>query len=247
MQPSSSESIVFLPGFLGTGNEWDAVRSHLEPRFATGTVLVGAATDWQAGVAQLAARLPRSCVLVGYSLGARVALGCAIADPSRIRALCLLSGHPGLEDPHERVARAAHDHAIAERLLSDPLEAFLDQWYRQPVFASVDVTARQRWARERLNLNRQKQAALLRCYSLARQPEYWQYLPRLVMPCQMLVGRHDCKYVALAQRARSLAPQIRLDIIADAGHAAHREQPRQVAARLQDFIASALYEDPIDE
>src|SRR3989304_3537640 len=45
-------------------------------------------------------------VLLGYSMGGRLALHLALAAPERIAALFLESASPGIDDPTERAARA---------------------------------------------------------------------------------------------------------------------------------------------
>ena len=45
-------------------------------------------------------------VLVGYSLGARLALSLALRHPGDLRAVVLVGGTPGIEDPAERAQRA---------------------------------------------------------------------------------------------------------------------------------------------
>ena len=74
--------------------------------------------------------------VIGYSLGARVALRLAIVHPGAIRRLVLESPSAGLPTEPERRARRAADAALADRLERDGIEAFVDEWERQPVFAS---------------------------------------------------------------------------------------------------------------
>ena len=62
----------------------------------------------------------------------------------------------------------------------------------------------------------------------------------------MIVGDRDARYVAVATRARSIG--VATALISDAGHAAHIEQPAQVAAHLIELrlnrVRSSLQDCP---
>src|SRR5690242_20579193 len=66
--------------------------------------------------ADVLARSPERFTLCGYSLGGRVALHVALAAPSRVRRLLLLSTSAGIEDRAERARRRAADRRLAEEL-----------------------------------------------------------------------------------------------------------------------------------
>jgi 2-succinyl-6-hydroxy-2,4-cyclohexadiene-1-carboxylate synthase len=228
--------LFFLHGFLGSADEWHPLLERLKTPRAVLTPDLPRATDWLSGLKRLTAQLPERCILVGYSMGARIALGMTVEFPERVRGLLLIGGHPGLE-PEARDARRRHDAAVAERLLTLPPEQFLDGWYRQPVFASVDDATRSRWIHERRALDRPAQADLLRCYSLGGQPDYWPRLSQIQVPLCVVVGQQDVKYLAIARAMRQTAPQIELRIVPLAGHAVHREQPSALRVILQAFLA----------
>ncbi|HEY9428810.1 MAG TPA: alpha/beta fold hydrolase, partial [Gemmatimonadaceae bacterium] len=68
--------------------------------------------------------------LLGYSMGARVALHTALAAPERIGALIVESGSPGIADDAERANRRAADDALATDIEHHGVEAFVDRWER---------------------------------------------------------------------------------------------------------------------
>ena len=74
--------------------------------------------------------------------GCRIALRLAIAHPGAVRRLVLESPSAGLPTAPERSARRAADEALADRLERDGIEAFVDEWEREPVFASQRHAAR---------------------------------------------------------------------------------------------------------
>src|SRR6185369_6950562 len=70
-------------------------------------------------------------VVVGYSLGARVALG-LVATRRAARAI-LVSVNPGLAEA-ERPARRASDAAWARMARARGIDDFVDAWEAQPLF-----------------------------------------------------------------------------------------------------------------
>jgi 2-succinyl-6-hydroxy-2,4-cyclohexadiene-1-carboxylate synthase len=228
---------VFLHGFLGSPAEWGPIMRRLSAPGCHAALALPPAPDWATGLSRMKERLPAEYVLIGYSLGARVALGVALACPSRVRGLCLISGHPGL-DPSAREARRRHDHCVAQRMLVEPWAEFLDDWYRQEVFASVDDATRDRWVRQKVSLNREYHADLLRGYSIAGQPEYWLQLPLVADRTLVVVGQEDRKYVEVAGRMQRHAPKLRLEVVPATGHAVHRERPDVCGDILQAFLAT---------
>jgi 2-succinyl-6-hydroxy-2,4-cyclohexadiene-1-carboxylate synthase len=234
--------VVFLHGFLGSPAEWLPVMESLEGPRRIFAPELPQATDWQSGMERLLATLPERFILIGYSMGARIGLGLAIEHARRVAGLLLVAGHPGLE-PLERAARRAQDEAVAARLAELPADVFLDQWYRQSVFATVDEATRRRWTHERRAMDRPAQANLLRCYSLGAQPDYWGRLAGICVPMNFVVGQQDEKYVAIGQAMQQRAPRLRLSIVPEAGHAVHRQQPAAMRNLLQAFLASVPEEE----
>lgn len=240
MHSTTSPSLVFLHGWLGDETEWYDVSSRLE-RWTSQHWTLSAEEHWQAAIEALVHRLPPQSVLIGYSLGARVALGCALHPQSQLAGLVLLSGNAGLEDEIDRETRWQHDLAVARRLRETDLIAFLEDWYNQPIFASAPDEWKQSWIRQRGSIDREHQARLLECFSVSRQPSYWPQLAQVTLPTLVLAGTKDDKYVSLARRMQAKIPHSEIRILADVGHAAHRENPQGVADCLAKWLQSQLH------
>jgi 2-succinyl-6-hydroxy-2,4-cyclohexadiene-1-carboxylate synthase len=219
---------VFLHGFLGEPSDWAPVIDAL-PGASNICLPLPPAADWHEGLDQLVAQLPADCLLVGYSMGARLALGCALRAQDRIRGLVFIAGNPGIDVNALREERMVNDQRLVERLLAIPLEVFLAEWYRQPIFAGVDASEQARWIAARRTLDRQQQADLLRCYSVGRQPSYWPQLSELVIPTAVVVGALDARYVAIARRMVDCMSRAVLHIVDNVSHAVVRQCPLAVA------------------
>ena len=237
--------VVCLHGFLGDSDEWQPVIDCLPPRLRCHAPLLpghdgnspsGKTFDglvdalWD----KLEPQLPQFFVLVGYSLGGRLALGLARRYPERLRALILEAAHPGLQDSHEREDRKRHDAGWAKRFLNRPWLESLEAWYRQPVFADLTEIRRRALIQRRSRHNPQHLAATLRAASLAGQPDLRPTLHALKIPVAYIVGAHDKKFSAIADTLLAeLGSGLQRFQIAGVGHNCHIEAPEAIAAIIQ--------------
>ena len=185
--------------------------------------------------ADLLVRTVGRSVLVGYSMGARLALTAAVRHPEHVPALVLIGGTAGLEDPDERAARRAEDEARAQRLESIGLEAFLEEWLAMPMFAGLP-----RWARfdeERRRNTVEGLAASLRRAGTGSMTPRWDRLGELRCPVLCLTGSRDERYGQLADRLVAEVGGPAGHVVVDgAGHAAHLEQPEATAGAVLAFL-----------
>ncbi len=93
-------TIACLHGFMGAPEDWDEIRELL-PEYEVAALDIQPAESWQTGIDGLCQELPKQSVLVGYSMGARLALACAL----RLRATSpsheVLVAHSFNRDPEE--------------------------------------------------------------------------------------------------------------------------------------------------
>ena len=220
------------------GDTWGPVLTRVRRRYRTATVEF----DEPALEASLAAirAAGRDGVLVGYSMGGRLALRAALRDPAAYRALVLLGATPGIENDARRRQRRAADDELADWMEGAPITAIVDHWESQPVFAgqSWDLVERQR--RGRLSHQPKKLAAMLRATGQGVLEPVWDDLDRLEMPVLAVAGESDDKYVQIAQRMAERLPLGRSAVIAGAGHAAHLQRPDEFSDLLLDFLDEHL-------
>ena len=186
------------------------------------------------------ARLPAPPVVVGYSMGGRLALYTAVRRPGVARALVLLGADPGIAEPAARAERGARDEALACELAAAGDErafaAWLRRWYAAPLFGRLHRhPAFETLLRRRLRQRPQTLAAALRGLSVSRQPDLWNALPALPIAALFIAGGEDTKYRAIAARIAALGAPWQAAVCPDAAHAAHVEQPRAVADLIGAF------------
>lgn len=226
--------LVFLHGFMGHASDWDEVRSQL-PEFETRAINIEVATDWHGTVRSLTSLLTKNSIVVGYSMGARLALGIALEFPEQCAGLIFVSGNPGLESETERAEREIADEKIADRIAAGQLEPFLQKWYQSSVFATLPEEIRDQEIERKLGRDAKHWPEILRVNSVSQQPNYWPRLHELVMPTWVVAGERDEKYKTIANRVGEVV-QIKVDLLPNCGHMVHREKPLELASLIRDFI-----------
>ena len=170
--------------------------------------------------------------LVGYSLGARLALG-LLASGWPCRRVSLIGVHPGLEDATARAERAAADAAWQGAPNPGQHGRVRRRLGCAALFAS-QARARRRRRRPRPSCGGARRPRpwpqALASGSLARMPNFWPELARLPLPVHYLAGADDAKFVALARRAQACQPRATLSLLPDCGHNPLLEAPAALAA-----------------
>jgi 2-succinyl-6-hydroxy-2,4-cyclohexadiene-1-carboxylate synthase len=190
-----------LSGFLGLPSDWDFL-------------------PWPH--AAFDGTLHADDVLVGYSMGGRLALR-ALESQRTAKAVIVSAGLNAPDD--ERVAR---DEAWARRFERDPWPELMRDWNAQPVFGGHVVERREE------DYDRAELARMLRENSPAVLPP--PRLESIATPVLWIAGARDAKYVEIARRAVARLPHAELWICPDAGHRVPWEQPEPFVARLRAFL-----------
>jgi len=179
--------------------------------------------------------------VVGYSMGARLALHFAANHPPKVRRLVLESGSPGLATEPERAARREADEALAGRILDQGVERFVEEWEAQPVFEArralpAETRARQRALR--LLNDAGSLAASLRGVGTGALPSLWEALPGIDVPTLLVVGELDRKFVDIAREMSEALPDAHVVVVPGAGHTVHLERPAAWVEAVASFLRS---------
>jgi 2-succinyl-6-hydroxy-2,4-cyclohexadiene-1-carboxylate synthase len=202
--------LTALHGFLGLPSDWNFLR--------------------EAGLDVIAPPLtaiPKSGdVLLGYSLGGRLALQALLAG-AKYRKAVIVSAGLGIEDRVAREERRRLDDRWAHKFERDPWQRVLREWNAQPVFGGHALRRREE------DFDRRELARQIREWSPAVLPAVTWRLREIGIPVLWIAGERDEKYVAEGNRAVSLLPQGELWICPGAGHRVPWEQPAAFVGRLQ--------------
>src|SRR4051812_13408118 len=240
----SDRRLVFLHGFTQTHHHWHACAFSIASRLGRAPTLTfvdmpghGLSKSDHLSIEQAAPRLVALAgrgVYIGYSMGARHAIVAACTGAPEIERLVLVGGTAGLADGSERQARIEEDEARARRLEQIGVEAFIDEWLPQPMFAGLDVADSDR--RHRLRNTADGLAASLRLAGTRAQRSVWDLLDPVRIAVLVMAGDRDPKFTQIGQRLTNAIPNATFAAIPDAGHAAHAEQPDATAKLIADWF-----------
>ena len=242
-------TLVFLHGFMGSAKDWDNITKSLENEMSCLAIdlpghgrhlgapaerysLEGAA-EWLLDL--LAQKGIHSFIPVGYSMGGRLAFHLLINFPHRLSGAIVISASPGLLTAEQQALRIKWDQKISQKLLHQPFERFLSEWYEQPLFGTLkkDVS-RSFWEKRRKN-DPKELAKVMQGMGAGRQNSFWAELEHIEKPVLYLAGANDTKYYSIAQELYDYQ-SITAHIIPDCGHSVHIQKPQQIVKSIKSFL-----------
>lgn len=233
--------VVLVHGFTQTRRSWQPLLPRLAARHHVVAVDAPAhgrsashRTDLVEGAALLGETGGRAAY-VGYSMGGRLTLHLALQRPELVERVVLVGATAGLDTDDERTARRQADEALARDLERDGLDAFLERWLANPLFATLPTDAAA--LEDRKENTVEGLADSLRRTGAGTQRPSWDDLAALPMPALLVAGARDEKFTALAHRlAEAWGGPARVALIDDAGHACHLERPDAFLDVVEPFL-----------
>lgn len=244
--------ILALHGFLGRAADWDVFRrdwSELgDGEMMTPSLFSPAVKSWAPTVGQSMVEWARvfgaeinqlrgnkKIILVGYSLGGRLALHLLLERPELFSHAVIVSAGTGIEGETERQVRREADEKWAQRFEREAWEDVVRDWNAQPVFSGTpkDMPAP---ARSEPHFNRSALSAALREWSPARQEPLLSRLPEIQCPLLWVAGEKDPAYVQQGERAVKLMNKALFFKIPGVGHRAPWESPKLFGQHVKDFL-----------
>ncbi|OEL19228.1 Protein PHYLLO, chloroplastic [Dichanthelium oligosanthes] len=270
---TNETAVLLLHGFLGTSDDWVPMMKALSPIARVIAVDLPGHGESQMlqhhvenseqfpvtvqSVADLLLKLicqitDGEVVVVGYSMGARIALHMALNQVHQIRGAVIISGSPGLRDEESRRRRIAIDKSRAKFLMSCGLECFLETWYSAKIWASLREHPKfNSLVRTRSKpKNIKALAKVLADSSVGRQKSLWEDLKHLKRPILIVAGENDRKFKDISQEmcreimqhaecgsdGRDGSELCDMIIIPDSGHAVHVENPLPLVRAVRKFL-----------
>lgn len=242
----SGPAVLLVHGFTGRGTDWAPYLPDIRAlgyRTVVVDLLGHGRSDSPPDPARYAVECQASALVtvlhrldaapafvVGYSMGARIALRMTVDGPGAIRGLILTSPSAGIPDAGERAARLAADRALAARLEHDGLEAFLRAWEANPLFAGEHRLPQRR--RDLIHRARARNtveglAESLRGAGQGAMEPLAARLRAITCPTLVIAGGLDPVGAERARAIADLIPSADLITLAHRGHAPHREAPAQ--------------------
>ncbi|OFZ19558.1 MAG: hypothetical protein A2Z20_08320 [Bdellovibrionales bacterium RBG_16_40_8] len=232
--------IVALHGFLGKADDWAKFRLAMhdiaplvEIQPAEIFVQLKSASlktmkDWakKFNQSQKSSHQERN-ILLGYSLGGRLALQAAMDKPGLWDEVILISAHPGLVGDENKAIRLKSDKEWAEKFIKLPWEEVVHLWNEQPVFIGGGEPQR-----AEADFDRPVLAKTLVNWSLGYQDFAEEELANLRPKLHWYTGEKDEKYVHLFQELRNAGFINDYHVIEGSGHRVIFDQPGKLAEQL---------------
>lgn len=205
----STSPIIALHGFLGLPSDF----TNIHPSLTANDLWASPAVPFSEWATAFNERHQAHPILMGYSLGGRLALHALLDNPAQWQAAIFVSTHPGLQTQEERTQRLLNDLRWKEKFLHQDWQALMDEWNGQAVFKNHSHPLR-----EERHYTRSRLADALDTWSLGRQAHHAETLAALSIPILWVVGEEDVKFVQLAKGLRFAHPQSKIVIVPKAGH-----------------------------
>jgi 2-succinyl-6-hydroxy-2,4-cyclohexadiene-1-carboxylate synthase len=201
-----SNLILALHGFLGRGDDWNAVRTQTEKSaiWITPDLFSNDSTEvqnYQKSVANILSSFQDESladfkkIFVGYSLGGRLGLHILKTKPDVFDHYIFVSTHPGLENEADRKLRLQNDLQWSEMINNADWGDFLDKWNAQPVFSNLAAEPVRRAA----DYDIEKLAASMELWSLGAQDDLRDVIKSNQNKITWVVGDADSKFVSISQ------------------------------------------------
>ncbi len=178
-------------------------------------------------------------ILLGYSMGGRLALQLACTKPQAFSGLVLIGASAGLRSESQREIRRRADHELAANIEQKGSAWFRQHWSQQPIIQSQqripDPWQASMQQRRQSNTSHALAMTLRQAGTGSMQP-LWDQLPALSLPTLLITGCDDTKFGAIASEMSALMPRAQHVQIERAGHCAHLENMDGFSAALQRFL-----------
>jgi 2-succinyl-6-hydroxy-2,4-cyclohexadiene-1-carboxylate synthase len=243
-------TLVFLHGFLGSSQDWRLVIDEIGDQYPCLSLdLLGhgdspSVVNNENGFDQSHFYLKQSLklfhvkrfILIGYSLGGRIALDYARTQHDNdLKGLILESSHIGLFTETEKKLRYQNDLNWAVQFRNNEISTVLAKWYQQAVFSNLSEKEKQRFITKRSKNNSENLADMLLATSLSQQIYARPFLEETTLPIQYCCGALDSKFKLLSKIFNN-KKNIKVQSFADVGHNIHEKFPVKYSEIIIQFV-----------
>jgi len=175
--------------------------------------------------------------LYGYSMGGRLAMQIAIANPSYFTGLILESATCGIAEKNSRQGRRQQDEARAKQIESD-FDKFLTTWEMLDLFKSPLTTDEKLTQKYHLIQSQQSPSALaasLRGFGTGSMSPVCNNLHKIVLPTLLIAGSNDEKYQRINNDLVNQFPNAIFKSV-KAGHRVHLDNPPALVSEIKQYL-----------
>lgn len=217
--------IVALHGFLGVPNDFKqlALNNVIAPSIYNFPM-----TTFVQWAKRFNRSLPKSCIMMGYSMGGRLALHCLLQNPQQFKAAIIIAAHPGLSNDKQKLDRVRGDYEWGERFKFLPWKELISSWNQNGVLQSSYPINRREEDYSRTSL-----AHCLRYFSLGKQQAVSHQISQLSMPILWLAPKEESERVT---EITFKNPYSELVFFSEGGHRFIFEKPDVVSDKIRRFL-----------
>ncbi len=248
--------LVTLHGFLGSASSFNAVVNELEHPFEERVAVTISGHDGETfgdewrwsdvlDVLAQAIKYYSRVVLMGYSMGARLALGLALERLTNVDALVLVGAHPGIATEEERVDRRWWEQAMTDSVLELGVDGFAKHWESLPLWDTqrrLPEKTRSELAERRRSHQARGIAWAMQALGTGAMPNYRSAIAESTIPMLWITGELDEKFRHLAVEQCARNDHCKHVEIAGVGHDCTLEAPVALAGVVDQWLLKGLQE-----
>ena len=251
---NSYQTIFFLHGFSGSSIDWKSISSKIIDGLNIYAVdLAGhGKSDAPAEIKcyqtdsllkqlseLLESKAKGKIILAGYSMGGRAALQFAVNFPGKLRGLILESATAGIAEEIKRNERIGKDEQLALFIEAHTIIEFVDYWMNIDLFSSQKKLQKEILSEVReakLKNSKIGLANSLRGFGTGSMPPVFDSLKKIQVKTLLITGELDSKFTEINLEMAKLFPDVKHQIIKNAGHNVHLEQPAEFCAVINSYL-----------
>lgn len=235
----SRPALVLIPGLMCDQGVWIAQTEALRLRgFEVSVASHGLSDSLPAMAAAILSAQPGSLLVVGHSMGGRVALEIARQAGARLQGVVLLDTGFRPRSPDEAGERERQGRLkLLEQARAEGIRAMAQVWLRGMVHPSRLDDTQLIEAIVTMFERRSVAEFAAQIQALLQRPDTSRLLPQIVCPTLLLCGEQDqWSPPRQHEEMQQLIPGSRLVVVPQAGHMLPMEQPRAVNSALLQWL-----------
>ncbi|MCB0370421.1 MAG: alpha/beta fold hydrolase [Bdellovibrionales bacterium] len=245
---------IFLHGFLGLPSDWNKIIEHIKSDFQESkyelnflcpdyfnTPYLSPKNDFVKMANGFNSYITNNSksdikVLIGYSLGGRLALHIFEQNPELFSQIFLISTNLGLDDEDAKLEREIHDKNWADNFLHEPWHLIVERWNQQSIFDGSVLEP----IREDSNYRRDMLSKALVNWSLSKQENKTALIEKYQKKVVWIVGDRDKKYIENTKNLYKKAPEARYLILPQSGHRVLFDNPKELSSSILSQIRKRI-------
>ena len=231
-----SINLFALHGFLGKPSDWDflnfddSINLHAIDIYSIAKPQDGLwiwAKNFNGGASLV--KSPR--ILMGYSLGGRLALHALLQSPQLWHGALIISAYPGGLSEEEKILRCKSDERWADRFATEAWESIMKDWNDQETFRSSASPVR-----DEKDYDRKLLSVTLVHWSSGKQDNLISVLRGIELPILWMAGENDKKFSVIAKSLVLSNPLSKIWIAPDAGHRLPWDNSKKFQIQVDHFL-----------